>query len=105
MANGENAAGGSGITPTIFEDLLEAGVDVVTMGDHTYRKKEVFDVLDDTDRLLRPANFPEEAAGRGHTILQSRSGPCVAVISLLGWTFMRPINCPFHAANQALLEI
>ncbi|MDK1031055.1 MAG: TIGR00282 family metallophosphoesterase [Planctomycetia bacterium] len=105
IANGENAAGGSGITPSIVNDLLEAGVDVITMGDHVYRKKEVFDAFDATDRLLRPANLPAEAAGPGHVVVQCPSGPSVAVANLLGRTYMKPVDCPFHAIDRVLADI
>ena len=105
IANGENTAGGSGITPPIFEELRAMGVDVVTMGDHVYRKKEAVPLLTESDRLLRPLNLPDEAAGRGWTVLESQSGFPFAVITLLGRTFMKPAACPFHAVDKALAEI
>jgi len=105
IANGENAAGGSGITPPIFEELRGMGVDVVTLGDHVYRKKEAVPLLSESDRILRPANLPDEAAGRGYTVLESQSGFPFAVISLLGRTFMKPAACPFHAVDRILGEI
>jgi metallophosphoesterase (TIGR00282 family) len=105
IANGENTAGGSGITPAIFEELRAMGVDVVTLGDHVYRKKEAVPLLTESDRLLRPLNLPDEAAGRGWTVLESQSGFPFAVITLLGRTFMKPSNCPFHAVDKALAEI
>jgi len=105
LVNGENAAGGSGITPPIFEELRALGADVVTMGDHIYRKKEVVPLLVESDRILRPANLPAEAVGRGWTVLESQSGFPFAVISLLGRTFMKPAECPFHAVDKILEEI
>ena len=105
IVNGENTAGGSGITPVIFEELRAMGVDVVTMGDHVYRKKEAVPLLAESDRILRPLNLPNEAKGRGWTVLESQSGFPFAVITLLGRTFMKPSNCPFHAADKALAEI
>ena len=105
LVNGENAAGGSGITPPIFEELRARGADVVTMGDHIYRKKEVVPLLKESDRILRPANLPAEAVGRGWTVLESQSGFPFAVISLLGRTFMKPAECPFHAVDKILEEI
>ena len=105
LVNGENAAGGSGITPPIFEELRALGADVVTMGDHIYRKKEVVPLLKESDRILRPANLPAEAVGRGWTVLESQSGFPFAVISLLGRTFMKPAECPFHAVDKILEEI
>ncbi|MBL7139778.1 MAG: TIGR00282 family metallophosphoesterase [Planctomycetes bacterium] len=105
IVNGENTAGGSGITPPIFEELRGLGVDVVTMGDHVYRKKEIVPVLAESDRLLRPANLPDEAVGRGFTVLESQSGFPFAVTVLLGRTFMKPAGCPFHAADAVLAEV
>jgi metallophosphoesterase (TIGR00282 family) len=105
IANGENAAGGSGISPAMFEEFRSMGVDVVTMGDHVYRKKEAVPLLAESDRILRPANLAPEAVGRGYTILESQSGFPFAVISLLGRTFMKPVDCPFHAVDKILAEI
>ena len=105
VANAENAAAGSGITPAIFETLREVGVDVVTMGDHCYRKKESMILYETQTRLLRPANLPEAAAGCGWAIVESRSGVPVAVVNLQGRTFMKPIDCPFVAVERVLGQI
>jgi 2',3'-cyclic-nucleotide 2'-phosphodiesterase len=105
IANAENAAGGSGINGPIVEELRTLGVDVITMGDHIYRKKEVVPVLVESDRILRPANLAPEAVGRGYTIVESQSGFKFAVISLLGRTFMKPADCPFHAVDRIMAEI
>jgi len=106
IVNGENAAGGSGLTPAIFEEFRALGVDVVTMGDHVFRRREILPLLAESDRILRPANLPPEAAGRGWTVLESPSGFPFAVVNLLGRTFMKPAgDCPFHAADRALAEI
>ena len=105
IVNAENAAGGSGITPPIFEELRTLGVDCVTMGDHVYRKKEAVPLLAESDRILRPANLAPEAVGRGYTVLESQSGFPFAVISLLGRTFMKASDCPYHAADRILAEI
>jgi len=105
IANAENAAGGSGINGPIVEELRTLGVDCLTMGDHVYRKKEVVPVLASSDRILRPANLAVEAVGRGYTVLESQSGFKFAVASLLGRTFMKPADCPFHAIDRALAEI
>ena len=88
IANGENAASGRGITKAIFDDLLRAGVDVVTMGNHTWDQKEIYDFIDDTDYLIRPANFSDEAPGKGMTTI-SRNGVTLSVINLHGRTFFR----------------
>jgi len=105
IVNAENAAGGSGITPAIFEEIRALGVDVLTMGDHVYRKKEVVPLLAESERILRPANLQAEAVGRGWTVLESQSGFPLAVVSLLGRTFMKPSDCPFHAVDRILAEI
>jgi hypothetical protein len=106
IVNGENVAGGSGITPALFEEFRALGVDVVTMGDHVFRRREIVPLLAESDRILRPANLPPEAAGRGWTVLESPSGFPFAVVNLLGRTFMKPAgDCPFHAADRALAEI
>jgi metallophosphoesterase (TIGR00282 family) len=105
LANGENTAGGSGITPPIFDELRRLNVDIVTMGDHCYRKKESMPLYEKSDRLLRPANLPVEAVGRGWSLVESRDGTPVAAICLQGRTFLKPIDCPFKAADRALEEI
>ncbi len=105
IVNAENAAGGSGITPPIFEELRGLDVDVVTLGDHVYRKKEVLPLLTESDRILRPANLPDEAVGRAWTALKSQSGFPFAATILLGRTYMKPAACPFHAVDRVLAEI
>ncbi len=105
VCNAENSAGGSGLTVKCHEDLAEAGVDVFTMGDHIYRKDEIFGLFDKTDRILRPANFPPDAPGEEVVLAQARDGTTVAVFSLLGRTYMRPVDCPFRAADRVLSGI
>ena len=105
VANGENIAGGSGITPDNFQDLIAAGVDCVTLGDHIYREKQIIPVLESDARILKPANYPDEAPGRGWTVLTARNQAAVAVVSLLGRVFMRPVDCPWQAADRALRQI
>src|ERR1700744_2227028 len=89
VANAENAAGGSGLSPPIFEKILRTGVDVCTMGDHTFRKREVLPLLENNPRLVRPANFPvlsngATAPGKGLTIATSRAGHKIAVLNVMG---------------------
>jgi metallophosphoesterase (TIGR00282 family) len=105
IANGENAAEGSGITPLIYHDLIAAGVDCVTLGDHIYRRKEIYAVLEQEPRIVKPANFPAEAPGRCWTVVTTAQGIQVAVFSLLGRVFLRPVDCPFQAAQRVLAEI
>jgi metallophosphoesterase (TIGR00282 family) len=102
IANGENSAGGSGITPQIYGELTAAGVDCITLGDHIYKKAEVIDTLKRQSNMVRPANFPPEAPGPELAIVQARNGTNVAVFSLLGRVFMRPVDCPWKAADRVL---
>ncbi|MHC5540148.1 TIGR00282 family metallophosphoesterase [Singulisphaera rosea] len=102
VCNAENAAGGSGLTNKCHEELAEAGVDVFTLGDHVYRKDEVFTLFAQTDRLLRPANFPRDSPGEESVVVEARDGTKVGVFTLLGRTFMRPVDCPFVAADRVL---
>ncbi len=104
IANAENAAGGSGITIKTAKELLDAGVDVITTGDHVFKQKEAEQALSDT-RIIRPLNYPPEAPGKGWTIVTSRSGEKIAVVNLLGRTFMKPVDCPFRAISDVLEEI
>jgi 2',3'-cyclic-nucleotide 2'-phosphodiesterase len=105
VANAENAAGGSGLTPAIYRELTSAGVDCITMGDHIYRRREVLGVLNREQRIVRPANYPDSAPGRDHAIPRTAGGARVAVISLLGRVFMKPVDCPFRAADRVLARI
>ena len=105
VANAENAAGGSGLTPAIFRELTSAGVDCITMGDHIYRRREVLSVLKREQRIVRPANFPDSAPGRDLAIPRTADGVRVAVFSLLGRVFMKPVDCPFRAADRLLTRI
>lgn len=102
IANAENAAGGSGLTPRLYRQLRQAGVDLVTMGDHIYKKAELLALLNEDDRICKPANFPPEAPGREIVFATARDGTPVAALTLLGRTFMRPVDCPFHAVDRVL---
>jgi metallophosphoesterase (TIGR00282 family) len=102
VCNAENAAGGSGLTINTHEELAEAGVDVFTLGDHVYRKDEVFTLFERSDRLLRPANFPPDAPGPESALVEARDGTIVGVFTVLGRTYMRPVDCPFRAADRVL---
>lgn len=105
VANAENAAGGSGITVSIFNEILAHGVDAMTLGDHAYKQKEIMPILEQDVRIVRPGNFPIQAPGRGWTVVETPSGTKLAVICLLGRTFMRPVDCPFAAVERMLGEI
>ncbi len=105
VANAENAAGGSGITPAIYHELIAAGVHAVTLGDHCFRRREIFPILQSERRIVRPANYPAAAPGHGCTVLQVRDQIPVAVITLLGRVFMSPVDCPFAAADRMLTQL
>jgi len=105
IANCENVAGGAGVDAKSCRDLLEAGVDVLTSGNHIWRRREIDDYLDADDcRLLRPANFPDGAPGRGWGVFTSNAGAEVAVVNLIGRVFMDPVDCPFAAAEDICEE-
>jgi metallophosphoesterase (TIGR00282 family) len=105
VVNGENADAGSGITRALHKKLIAAEVDCITLGDHAFRRSEILDVLDATDNMIRPANYPREAPGKGWTIVRAGDGTSVAVINLIGRVFMKPVDCPFHAIDRILQEI
>lgn len=105
VANAENAAGGSGLTPPMFHELLTAGIDGITLGDHAYRRREIFSILQSERRLVRPANYPTVAPGREFMILKTRRKIKVAVCVLLGRVFMSPVDCPFQAVDRVLASL
>lgn len=104
IANGENAAGGFGITPAIAEELFALGLDVMTSGNHVWDKRELFDYFARQPRLLRPANYPE-APGKGAITYRARNGVDCAVINLQGRTYMPNTDCPFRKADAILNEL
>jgi hypothetical protein len=107
IANGENVAGGAGINEKTYREILSCGVDVVTGGNHTWDRKEVFQFIDKEVTLIRPANLPEKTTpGRGVTIFKTAKGQyTVAVINLQGRVFMTPVDCPFSAADRELEKL
>ncbi len=102
IANAENAAGGSGITPAIAYELFDAGVGAITSGDHIWKKREIFEIIDRDPRVLRPANFPEGTPGKGWGVFTTPSGAKLGVVSVQGRVFMDPMECPFRACRQAI---
>jgi hypothetical protein len=102
IVNGENSAGGVGITRKTAKDLFDAGADVITSGNHVYRHREVYGFLDESDRVLRPANYPHANPGRGHTVIEA-GGRRVGVINLSGAVRLDVARSPFHEAD-AILE-
>jgi metallophosphoesterase (TIGR00282 family) len=103
VVNGENAAGGHGITSKIAREIFNAGVDVITLGNHTYRQNEVYRYLDEEDRILRPANFLRGQPGHGTCVVQSADGAVrLGVVSLSGNLYMNAALPAFHEADAAL---
>lgn len=102
IANAENSAGGFGVTPTIAEELLSMGLDVLTSGNHIWDKREIYEHLTRQPRLLRPANYAPELPGHGVVTVQARNGVACAVMNLQGRTYMPATDCPFRKADEIL---
>ncbi len=100
IANGENAAAGFGLTPTVAEELLDCGVDVLTSGNHIWAQKDILPYLDSEMPILRPLNYPPGVPGRGY-LLNGRT----MIVNLIGRTFMNTLDCPFRAMDRLLAEI
>ncbi len=103
IANAENAAGGRGLTPAVAAELLQAGADVLTLGDHAWDQKEIVGYIDREPRVLRPANFAPGNPGRGWNVYETPKGR-VTVINLVGRVFLPPADCPFRTVQQILDE-
>jgi metallophosphoesterase (TIGR00282 family) len=104
VVNGENVAGGVGITPKLADDLFDAGADVITLGNHTYRHREVWPYLDEQERIIRPANYLRSQPGRGTAVIE-RNGTSLAVVNLSGNLFMRAGSPAFTTIDEALREV
>ncbi len=102
VANAENAAGGSGITAKLYRRIRGSGVDLITLGDHIYKKAEIIATLQEDERVCKPANFPPGAPGREFALTTASDGTTVAAFCVLGRQFMRPVDCPFLAADRVL---
>ncbi len=98
IANGENSAGGTGITYVVAQELYKAGVNVITLGNHTWSKKEVTNFIDSESRIVRPANYPRELPGKGSAVIDGKLG----VINILGRVYMDAVDCPFKAAEREM---
>ncbi|MBU1998214.1 MAG: TIGR00282 family metallophosphoesterase [Candidatus Omnitrophota bacterium] len=105
IANAENAVGGSGINQKVAQELFNSGVDVLTSGDHIWKKKEIFDIIGSEKRLLRPLNYPANAPGSGWGVFRVNEFIKVGVINLLGRVFMEALECPFRTVSQAIEKI
>src|SRR5438105_12702060 len=100
--NGENAAGGFGITEAIYQDLVDAGADVITLGNHAWDQREALVFIERAPRLLRPLNYPAGAPGRGSVMFPARNGAQVLVINVMGRVFMEAVDDPFAAVERPL---
>jgi len=105
VANGENAAGGNGITPDIADELLAGGIDILTMGNHVWDKREAANLLEGNEQIIRPANYPPGTPGRGYTLVKVNDDLQVGVINLAGRVFLPPLDCPFRLGRQLAEEI
>jgi metallophosphoesterase (TIGR00282 family) len=105
IANCENISDGAGVDPKGARDLFDAGVDVLTSGNHVWRKREIVDFIEREPRLLRPANFPPSVPGRGWCLSETADGTPVAVLNLIGRVFMDSVDCPFRTAETVLDEL
>jgi hypothetical protein len=105
IVNGENAAGGAGLTPATADEIFRAGADVITTGNHVWDRKEILPYLDEEARLLRPANYPEPAPGRGVCIAEAGNGIPVGVVNLIGRVFLSDVDDPFRAADAILRRL
>jgi metallophosphoesterase (TIGR00282 family) len=105
IANAENATDGSGLAVKDYRQLRQAGITLVTLGDHVYRRKEIIPTLETDERICKPANLPIGAPGRDFALTTLADGTAVAAFSLLGRTYMRPADCPYRAADRVLSEL
>ncbi len=104
VVNGENAAGGVGITQKTAHELLELGADAITLGNHAFRHREVYELLDREPRIVRPANYPKGSPGRGHTVID-RDGLRLGVVNLSGQVFLDAVRSPFAEVDALLAEL
>jgi metallophosphoesterase (TIGR00282 family) len=102
VVNGENAAGGFGITEPIYQDLIDAGADAVTLGNHAWDQREALVFIERAPRLIRPANYPPGTPGRGTTVLTAKNGARVLIVNAMGRVFMDPLDDPFATIERAL---
>ena len=105
VGNGENVAGGFGITPELAEELFGMGLAAITTGNHAWDKKEILDYFPRERRLLRPANYPEGVPGQGSVIVQARNGEEIAILQLMGRAYMPTLDCPFQVAKREMARL
>lgn len=105
IANGENAAGGNGITEEIANELYNNYIDIITMGNHTWDKRDIINFIEHEPRLIRPANYPPNTPGRGSNVYRFNNGIKLGVINLSGRVFLTPLDCPFRVGEQIVKEM
>lgn len=105
IANGENSAGGMGITPEVVEELYASGINVITSGNHVWKHKEIYGTLDKDPALLRPANYPPRVPGKGSGIFFTEKGDKVGVLNLMGRVFLAELDCPFRKADEEIEKL
>ena len=104
-ANGENASGGIGLTIDSAEELYSYGIDVLTSGNHIFKYREIHGFLKRENRIIRPANYPEPASGKGGTLVETAGGVKVGLVNVLGRVFMAPLDCPFRAVEREVWRL
>ena len=104
IANGENSAGGRGITYVVAQEMYKFGVDAITLGNHVWSKSEVLNFIESDTKMVRPANYPVELPGKGSTIISNSKGK-IGVLNLMGRVYMESIDCPFKAAERELVQL
>lgn len=105
IANAENASGGRGLSREVMHELLGAGIDVLTMGNHVWDNKEILSFIDDETRLIRPANYPSPCPGQGYHVYQGGFNQKIAVINVSGRVFMPALDCPFRTTEQIIANL
>lgn len=105
IGNGENVAGGFGITPELAEELFEMGLSVITTGNHAWDKREILDYFPREPRLLRPANYPTGVPGNGSYVVETPGGEKLAVLQLMGRAYMPTLDCPFQVAKREVAKL
>ncbi len=105
VGNGENAAGGFGITPDIAEELFDLGLSAITLGNHAWDKREAMEYIEKEPRVIRPANYPDGVPGKGTCIIETADGERLGVLQLMGRVFMPMVDCPFRVAERELDQL
>lgn len=101
IANGENSAGGSGITYVVAQEIYKAGIDAITLGNHTWSKREITNFIDEDPRIVRPANYPPQLPGKGSTVIEGPAGK-IGIVNVMGRVYMDNIDCPFRAVENEI---